>query len=152
ILLERALASFPPGTLHLAVVDPGVGTNRHVLIAEVAGQIVVCPDNGLITWSVRRLQLTASFELTWRPQETGKEMGTQVFFRPQRSSTTFHGRDVMAPAVGMLLQRRSISEIAKPLDEPVLLELQLAESWRQGQIIHIDAFGNATINLPETML
>jgi len=137
IVLERALASFPPATLHLAVVDPGVGTQRRVIIAEVAGQIVVCPDNGLITWSLQRLNCKRTHELTWRPST---------------SSTTFHGRDVMAPAIGILLQGRPISDIAKPLEHPFTLDLHLAESGQRGQIIHIDAFGNATTNVPEAMV
>src|SRR5438128_7780596 len=53
ITLERAIDGFPPGTIHLAVVDPGVGTDRKILIIEIYRQIVVCPDNGLITWAWR---------------------------------------------------------------------------------------------------
>ena len=53
ITLERAVDGFPPGTVHLAVVDPGVGTDRRLLVVEINGQLVVCPDNGLITWAWR---------------------------------------------------------------------------------------------------
>jgi S-adenosylmethionine hydrolase len=136
-MLERALASFPPGTFHLAVVDPGVGTDRLIIIAEVAGQTVVCPNNGLITWATRRLLVKRLYELTWRPAQ---------------SSTTFHGRDVMAPAVAMLMEGRPILEIARPINEAVLLDLNLASDRRRGQIIHIDTYGSATTNLPETMI
>jgi S-adenosylmethionine hydrolase len=73
-------------------------------------------------------------------------------WRPTLSSMTFHGRDVMAPALAMLMQKRPIPEIARPLNEPVLLDLYLASDWREASIIHIDAFGNATTNLPEAML
>jgi S-adenosylmethionine hydrolase len=55
IALERALAAFGPGTIHVAVVDPGVGSDRKLLVANIAGQTVLCPDNGLITWAIRRL-------------------------------------------------------------------------------------------------
>src|SRR5687768_18436880 len=55
ITLERAVDGFPPGTIHLAVIDPGVGTGRRLLVAELNGQTVVCPDNGLITWPWHRL-------------------------------------------------------------------------------------------------
>jgi S-adenosylmethionine hydrolase len=137
ITLERAVASFPAGTLHLAVVDPGVGTHRRILIAEVAEQIVVCPDNGLITWAMRRHVSRQMYELTWRPSQ---------------SSNTFHGRDVMAPAVAMLMQGKSIAEIAKPVSDTVLLDLHLASDRRRGQIIHIDTYGNAMTNLPEALL
>ena len=137
IVLERALASFPPGTVHLVVVDPGVGSDRRVLIVEIAGQTVVCPDNGLITWAMRRLGPQQTYELTWRPAE---------------SSNTFHGRDVMAPAVAMLAQGRPIREIGRLIDAPALLDLHLATDRRRGQIIHIDTYGNATTNIPTLLL
>ena len=54
ITLERAVDGFPPGTVHLAVVDPGVGTARRILVTRVKEQTVVCPDNGLVTWAWRR--------------------------------------------------------------------------------------------------
>jgi S-adenosyl-L-methionine hydrolase (adenosine-forming) len=87
ITLERAIDGFLPGTVHLAVVDPGVGTDRRILIVEINQQTVVCPDNGLITWAWRRLGAARAYELTWRPPET---------------SSTFHGRDIMAPVAAML--------------------------------------------------
>src|SRR5437762_6102280 len=64
ITLERAVDGFPPGTVHLAVIDPGVGTDRRILVARLNDQMVVCPDNGLITWTWRRLGPGASYELT----------------------------------------------------------------------------------------
>src|SRR6059036_1497786 len=68
ITLERAVDGFPPGTVHLAVVDPGVGTDRRILVTEINRQIVVCPDNGLITWAWHRLGPGSAHELTWRPK------------------------------------------------------------------------------------
>src|SRR5204863_4745455 len=53
ITLERAVDGFPAGTIHLAVVDPGVGTDRRLIVTNVNGQTIVCPDNGLITWTLR---------------------------------------------------------------------------------------------------
>src|SRR5881392_250016 len=55
ITLERALAAFPAGTIHLAVIDPTVGSNRLPLVVRINQQLVACPDNGLITWAIRRL-------------------------------------------------------------------------------------------------
>src|SRR5262249_54569518 len=82
ITLERAVDGFPDGTVHLAVVDPGVGSDRRLIIAQVNRQYVVCPDNGLVTWSWRRHASDAeAHEITWRPE---------------RSSATFHGRDILA--------------------------------------------------------
>jgi S-adenosyl-L-methionine hydrolase (adenosine-forming) len=133
ITLERAIDGFLPGTVHLAVVDPGVGTDRRILIVEINQQTVVCPDNGLITWAWRRLGAARAYELTWRPPET---------------SSTFHGRDIMAPVAAMLACGTSISEIARPIDDPVMLDVAPAsEDDRTARIIHIDAFGNATTNM-----
>src|SRR5215204_1926437 len=82
ITLERAVDGFPRGTVHLAVVDPGVGTDRRLIVARLKGQTIICPDNGLITWA-------------WRLHGGGEV--SEITWRPERSSSTFHGRDVMAP-------------------------------------------------------
>jgi S-adenosylmethionine hydrolase len=111
ITLERAVDGFPAGSVHLAVVDPGVGTDRRILVAQINQQHVVCPDNGLITWAWRRLGPGRAFELLWRPPD---------------SSSTFHGRDIMAPAAAMIACGQPLEELARPLD---------------------DHFGNATTNL-----
>lgn len=133
ITLERAVDGFLPGTVHLAVVDPGVGTDRRILVAELNRQTIICPDNGLITWAWRRLGPGQAYELTWRPR-TG--------------STTFHGRDIMAPAVGRIAAGGDLLAIARPIDDPILLDVAPAHSTDEGaEIIHIDSFGNATTNM-----
>lgn len=137
IAVERAVASFFPGTVHLAVVDPGVGTPRRLLIAEIAAQYVVCPDNGLITWAHHRLGGAESHELTWRPLQL---------------SHTFHGRDVMAPVAGKLARGEQLSSVSRPLPDPILLDLMPAEAPGRGRIIHIDHFGNATTNISQDLL
>ena len=133
ITLERALGSFERGAIHLAVIDPGVGTSRRILIVKIHGQIVVCPDNGLITWAWRRLGAGQVHELTWKPAV---------------SSSTFHGRDIMAPVAGLLVAGAAIAELARPIDDPILLDVHVATAaHRKVSIIHIDQFGNATTNL-----
>src|SRR4051812_30134407 len=133
IILERAVDGFPPGTLHLCVVDPGVGTERRLLVARANGQTIVCPDNGLVTWTFHRHPNPQAFELTWRPGS---------------SSHTFHGRDVMAPAIAMLAGVEPIDSIAKPITDPILLDVKPARAASDPiRIIHIDAFGNATTNV-----
>jgi S-adenosylmethionine hydrolase len=137
IMLERAVDGFLPGTVHLAVVDPGVGTDRRILVAEINGQTVLCPDNGLITWAWRRLGPAQAHRLEWRPAS---------------SSNTFHGRDIMAPVAGMLASGEKIDEIATPIHDPVLLDIAPAAAGSTtAQIIHIDAFGNATTNFDSSM-
>jgi S-adenosyl-L-methionine hydrolase (adenosine-forming) len=133
ITLERAVDGFLPGTVHLAVVDPGVGTDRRILVVELNRQTIVCPDNGLITWAWRRLGPGQAYELTWRPRS---------------SSNTFHGRDVMAPAAAMIARGDDILAIARQIDDPILLAVAPAGSTAEGaRVIHIDAFGNATTNM-----
>jgi S-adenosyl-L-methionine hydrolase (adenosine-forming) len=134
ITLERAVDGFPAGTVHLAVVDPGVGTRRRMLICELKDQFIVCPDNGLITWSWRRHTGGAAHEIQWRPA-----------IAPSR---TFHGRDIFGPVAGMLAAGRKIAELASPIKNPVLLELAPVEdAGNGGVIIHLDHYGNATTNI-----
>jgi S-adenosylmethionine hydrolase len=138
ITLERAVDGFPEGTIHLAVVDPGVGTERRILVTRLKGQTIVCPDNGLITWPWHRLGPGQAFELTWRPET---------------SSDTFHGRDIMAPAAGMLASGKLIGELARPIDDPILLEVEpVLNLPKTVRVIHLDHFGNATTNLTRDAL
>ena len=136
ITLERAVDGFPRGTVHLAVIDPGVGTDRRMIVAQVKDQYIVCPDNGLITWAFRvhaRAAATNVSEITWRPKS---------------SSNTFHGRDVMAPIAGRIADGQSLKLLTRPIDDPVLLDLEPASFGEpRGRIIHIDHFGNATTNI-----
>ncbi len=138
IALERAVDGFPPGTFHLAVVDPGVGTDRRLLIARANGQTIVCPDNGLITWTARRHPPVEAFELTWRPK---------------KSSRTFHGRDVMGPAVAALACGEPVADLARPIDDPVLLDVAPCRRRSDpARVIHVDGFGNATTNVSHDVL
>jgi S-adenosylmethionine hydrolase len=133
ITLERAVDGFPPGTVHLAVVDPGVGTDRRLLIVEVKRQLVVCPDNGLITW-------------TWRRHHGGRAHA--ISWKPAKQSATFHGRDIMAPVAGMLAAGEPPAKLSRPIDDPILLDVFPADdNGRAGCVIQIDRFGNATTNI-----
>lgn len=140
IMLERAIASFPDGAAHLAVVDPGVGTSRRLLVARwpQIDQLVVCPDNGLITWAVHRIGSPVLWELVWRPPTW---------------SNVFHGRDIMGPAAAMLAAGAPIDDLATRCDACTLLDVRPASDRRDsGSVIHLDRFGNATTNVPEQLL
>lgn len=137
IALERAVSAFGDA-IHIAVVDPGVGTNRRLLLARIADATILCPDNGLITWPWRRLNPATAFELTWRPKES--------------ISPTFHGRDILAPAAGRLAAGNSFREMAKPISDPILLPIRPAMNLTEARILHIDHFGNATTNVPAELL
>jgi S-adenosyl-L-methionine hydrolase (adenosine-forming) len=138
IVLERAIAVFPPATIHLAVVDPGVGSSRRILIARCHEQLIICPDNGLITWTARRHPPIETHELTWRPQ---------------KSSHTFHGRDIMAPAAAALASGGPLASLARPISDPILLDIALAAAGStRGHIIYCDRFGNFLTNIPADLV
>lgn len=133
IVLERAVDGFPPRSVHLAVVDPGVGSDRRMIIANINRQWIVCPDNGLITWAWRLHPGGKVYELTWRPRNT---------------SQTFHGRDIMAPVAGRVAKYNEVRNLGRAIDDPILLNnLTPATGIESVRIIHIDHFGNATTNL-----
>jgi S-adenosylmethionine hydrolase len=134
ITLERAVDGFPKDTIHLAVVDPGVGTSRRMLICELNDQLIVCPDNGLITWSWRRHPGGRAHDISWRPHTA--------------PSNTFHGRDIFAPVAGMLAAGAKLSSLARPIDDPLLLDVApVSDHEPSGAIIHLDHYGNATTNI-----
>jgi S-adenosylmethionine hydrolase len=139
ITLERAIDGLLPETVHLAVVDPGVGTDRRLIIARVRGQYIVAPDNGLITWS-------------WRVH--GGEWAREITWRPRTSSATFHGRDVLAPIAARVARGDDLTGFSREIDDPILLE-DLApanDDDTRGRVIHIDHFGNATTNIRQNAL
>ncbi len=142
ITLERAIDGFPRNTVHLAVVDPGVGTDRRLIIARIKEQFVVCPDNGLITWA-------------WRVHSGGgaKPQAGEIARVFKGASSTFHGRDILSPIAGMLAGGVPMSDLARPIDDPVLLDLTPAmPDDSRGRVIHIDHFGNATTNIRQDAL
>ena len=105
-----------------------------MLICELRDQIVVCPDNGLITWSWRRHPGGRASEITWRPAKV--------------PSHTFHGRDIFAPVAGMLAAGGKISSLCQPISDPVLLDVApVTEGVQNGEVIHLDHYGNATTNI-----
>jgi S-adenosylmethionine hydrolase len=130
--LERAIHSFGSGALHLAVVDPGVGTDRRLMVAEINNSTIICPDNGLITWAWRHFPAAKAHELTWRPAS---------------ASNTFHGRDIMAPVAGMIAAGRRPADFTGEPIVPLILEMHPSNTT-EGEVIHIDHFGNATTNIP----
>lgn len=162
IVLERAIGSFPAGTTHLAVVDPGVGTSRRMLVVGMRDQVVVCPDNGLITWALRRMQggaqrpkvlgTASSLKPAVRSRLEGPDFVSELVWRPPLVNRVFHGRDIMAPAAGRIARGDPISTFTKPINNPVLLNVALMTSGRAGRIVHIDHFGNATSNIPQELL
>jgi S-adenosylmethionine hydrolase len=136
LALAQAAPFFPPGTIHVAVVDPGVGAGRAALVVEAGGSLFVGPDNGL-------LSLAAA-----RPRRIFRIQAPD--FRRQPVSPTFHGRDVFAPTAGRLAAGAP-AEAAGPA-QATLIELELPPARQLGDetlgtVIHIDAFGNLVTSL-----
>ena len=130
---------FAPATIHVGVVDPGVGSARRGIVISCAGQFFVGPDNGLFSWICEREESFRAFELT-----------NEKFFRHPVSST-FHGRDIFAPVAAALSSGVGLEEFGPQIDDPVRLESLAPRRADSGSIeatiIQIDRFGNCITNL-----
>lgn|SRR5215510_6969345 len=129
---------FPPETIHLCIVDPGVGSQRRALAVQCAQQHFVGPDNGIFSWICER---EADFR-AWA-------VNNETFFR-QPVSRTFHGRDVFAPVAAALSAGTKLDELGERVKDIVRLPTlapQISDGTITGRIIHIDRFGNAVTNL-----
>lgn len=142
LLLAAAASAFPPGTVHLLVVDPGVGTSRHGLLARVGNAWVVGPDNG--GWSA----LARAAEAHGQPVQTWRLTAAE-YWRPVISAT-FHGRDIFAPVAAHLARGVPPAALGEPLAQPVRLpapRVHRAAGRSHGRIVHVDRFGNAITDL-----
>jgi S-adenosyl-L-methionine hydrolase (adenosine-forming) len=142
-VLERYWDRYPRGTVHLVVVDPGVGTSRRALALEADGWFVVAPDNGVVSRVLFRAR-------QWR----AVSVVSPRVVRPE-ASATFHGRDVFAPAAGHLARGLPQSLLGPPLTDPVRLEpprpARSGDRW-EGRVVYVDRFGNLVTNLPGEVL
>lgn len=135
LALSRYATRYPPGTVHLVVVDPGVGTERRAIAVEVDGRLFVAPDNGVLTLVLR---------------DGGPARIVQL---PDggAASATFHGRDVFAPAAGRLAAGEGLEELGTPVTDPVLLtvpEPARQEEGIYGEVLQVDRYGNLITNIP----
>ena len=138
-VLEAAADDFPSGTVHLAVVDPGVGTARRALAVKARGQCYVGPDNGVLEWGL---------------SHPGAQTHAVTESRYLRShvSRTFHARDVFAPVAAHLACGEPIARLGPRITDPVRLARAVprhADGWLVGRIMFVDHFGNALTNLTE---
>jgi S-adenosyl-L-methionine hydrolase (adenosine-forming) len=147
IALWRAAPFFPVNTVHLAVVDPGVGTKRRPMAAKVGGQYFVGPDNGLFT------------PLILDCERIGGEMVFIHLDQPEywleNVSHTFHGRDIFSPIAAHLAAGVPLKKMGTPFTDAVRLSMPSAERTSNGWVAHImviDIFGNMTIDLPASAL
>jgi len=137
-VLENSYRFFPIGTVHVVVVDPGVGTRRRPIIVDTPDHIFVGPDNGIFS---RIYASKAPFE--------AREISNRNILLPQISDT-FHGRDVFAPAAAHLSRGMPASEMGPIVDEPMRQDPPQPGVWQDqitGEVIHIDSFGNLITNV-----
>lgn len=137
-ILRQIWPWFPPGTIHVAVVDPGVGTRRQILVGRYTDRIVIAPDNGLISLVHRDGQL----------QEL-RIVENRQFFGGALSST-FHGRDVMAPVAAHIANGVRLSELGPLTDHLEVLSLpppRRDATSLTGEILYVDHFGNLITNI-----
>ncbi len=145
LTLARSIPYFPAGTVHIAVVDPGVGTARRPLAAQLGSQYFVLPDNGLLS------AILVQAEEQNQPIEI-VHLNQVQFWLPQISNV-FHGRDIFAPVGAHLANGVMLSALGSPIHDPQRLKLPEAEpisgGWL-GTIIHVDHFGNLATSLKGT--
>lgn len=140
-LLERSWASFPAGSVHVAVVDPGVGTERALLLVEARGHVFLAPDNGLLA------PLVAS-----EPLARVRRVGARAPVRGP--STTFDGRDRFAPLAARLVEGDPPAAFGELVPASACVALALPEPVRhadgtlEAEVVHVDRFGNLITNLP----
>jgi len=142
-VLANAYSSFPKGTIHLSVVDPGVGGPRKPVLFVTTNYFFVGPDNGLFTLALKREKLKKVVTLT-----------NQKFFLPH-VSTTFHGRDLFAPVAAYLSLGVRPEEFGPQVDSWVELDFprpRIKGGILSGEIIRIDTFGNLMTNIMEEEL
>jgi len=143
IALDCAVDAFPRNTIHIAVIDPGVGSARRGIAARSEQFTLVGPDNGLFTAVWQRYPPKRIVALT-NPQYHG-----------QRVSATFHGRDVFAPAAAHLATGAPLAQLGETVDTPVRLDLpepQRKDDHIELAVLHVDHFGNLITNMPAAQL
>ncbi|NIP93283.1 MAG: SAM-dependent chlorinase/fluorinase [Akkermansiaceae bacterium] len=141
--LAAAAPFFGAGTIHVAVVDPGVGSRRRAIAIRSKEAVFVGPDNGVLSWALRDAQV----------EETRSLDNREWFLDPV--SRTFHGRDIFAPVAARLAAGALFAEAGDPTDEYVRLPwppVHRRENGLSGEILYVDRFGNAITNLPAAKL
>lgn len=140
--LMNAYTYFPIGTVHVAVVDPGVGSKRRAIAVAFDQGYLVGPDNGLFSGVLGQSSATFAVELT-----------NSQYWRTFAPSTTFHGRDIFAPVGAHLANGVAIAELGKQIDVNTLVQLDIGQvritpEAIYGCIQYIDSFGNLITNIP----
>lgn len=137
-MLRQAASYFPRGTVFLGVVDPGVGSHRRAIAIQTARGFFVGPDNGLFTY------------VTWADPSRVVVQLSNPKRQLSRTSNTFHGRDIFAPAAAHLASGLNILDLGPSVPDPVLLpnpRLEIGPGLIRGEVLHVDHFGNVTTSI-----
>ena len=141
--LANAWQYFPSGAIHVAVVDPGVGSSRRALAVSAGGHLFLAPDNGLLTHVL-------SGGDAWRAVSV-----TEPHYLAPVVSRTFHGRDLFAPAAAHLSRGTALENLGPEVLDPVRFPLEAPQADGaaiRARVLHVDRFGNLVLNLTRTHL
>jgi S-adenosylmethionine hydrolase len=142
-ILAETARWFPPETIHIAVVDPGVGSNRRIVYARIGTQQFIAPDNGLLS----RLAAAEPATKIVAIEDPQYWLATV--------SATFHGRDIMAPVAGWLSVGVEPEKLGRPVEQLIDLpwaEVQQVANRIEGEVVEVDSFGNLITNITRAML
>jgi S-adenosylmethionine hydrolase len=143
IMLAETARWFPPDTIHVAVVDPGVGSSRRIVYARIGAQHFIAPDNGLLS-GLSMLEPPSQIISISEPR-----------FWLRDVSPTFQGRDIMAPVAARLSLGLAPHEFGEPIEQLIELpwpEVQQVPNRIEGEVIEVDSFGNLITNITREML
>jgi S-adenosylmethionine hydrolase len=136
--LRTALPFFPRGTVHVAVIDPGVGTDRHAIVVLADHQFLIGPDNGLFSWILEEAEAYQAWKLS------------DDSWSPVAGSHTFHGRDLFSHAAALMVREGDLDRICGEQVEPQRAKWARALPaviGAAGEVVHVDHFGNVITNL-----
>lgn len=136
--LRASYRYFPARTVHVVVVDPGVGSRRRAIAVEASDHIFIAPDNGVLSWVIAQEQIKQVCQIT----------NDDLFLKPV--SRTFHGRDIFAPVAAQVSQGMPLAKLGPKVPDLITLPWpapRISAKSIQGEIVYIDHYGNAITNL-----
>ncbi len=143
LILDQAAWRFPDGTIHVCVVDPGVGTERRIVFVQLDRQSFIAPDNGVLSRVMKRGELRRAWEVTRQ----------DLWQHPV--SNTFHGRDIMAPVAARVATGQPLERLGPATDRLTMLdwpEPEVRGAEIRGQVLTVDSFGNLITNIGRDLL
>jgi S-adenosylmethionine hydrolase len=141
--LSRYWKRYPNGTVHVVVVDPGVGGARRTLAVNADDRLLVGPDNGVLSQAIRSASYCRIVHVT------------RAEFLASDISSTFHGRDIFAPVAAQLARGVQLDLLGPTVSDPVMLELPMAVASQRhvrGEVVYVDRFGNLISNIPAELV